>query len=70
MSKKIKDIVKLASPDKIPAHLREHSKRLHALAATIEDGVPRTNERDVLTKLCKRSAVEIERLASFYPSPV
>lgn len=58
-------------PDKqIPIHLRQLASKLNGLIASITAGVPRTDESVVLTNLGRRSVIELERVASFYPSPI
>jgi hypothetical protein len=70
MSKRLKDIVQWMPSDKLPTHLRELSKKLHTLVTSITTASPRTNESVVLTNLGRRTAVELERVASFFPSPI
>ena len=70
MSKRVKDVVKLMPDDQIPIHLRQLASKLNGLVASITASVPRTDESVVLTNLGRRSAIEIERVASFYPSPI
>ena len=70
MSKELGDFVKITPQDEIPRNLFDLAKKLNTLAAFIADGIPRTNERVVLANLGKHSAIQLERLASFYPSTI
>jgi hypothetical protein len=70
MIKKIKDVVTWMPPDEVPRHLRDLAQRVHRLIDAIATSVDRSNQRDAVTNIGKRSAAELERLASLYPSPI
>lgn len=70
MSKKVSDLVRWTTYDDVRSHLGQHAVKLRALIASIEGAVERTNERDVLTNLAKRTASEFDKLASTYPAPI
>jgi len=70
MSKKLRDVVTRMPPEEVPKHLRGLAQKVRQLLVSIGSSISRSNERDAVTNLAKRTAAELEQLASFYPSSI
>lgn len=57
-------------PEEVPKHLRGLAQKVRQLLVSIGSSISRSNERDAVTNLAKRTAAELEQLASFYPSSI
>jgi len=69
-SRRLRDVVREVEPQEIPARIRAIAADMRKMVSNGSRSVRRTNERDVIVNFAKESALQLERLADWYPQVI